>query len=521
MKKLYSLIFLCLSLICFLHTSEAAKREILFVPHDNRPVSLQQTADTIRKLENFSVQTPPEEYLGSDKRKGDPDQLWNWLDENARGVDAAVVSADALLYGSLVNSRKHDLEESVILERAERFKKFRQDHPQLRLYVFASVMRTPRQGGGEEPEYYAKYGADIFHLTALEDKQETEKLTRRERRLLRDLTKAIPPEALKDWMKRRECNFTANRYLVELAKEGQFNYLILGRDDNAPHSQTHRESRYLKEAGAGLSAAQFQVLAGIDEMGMLLLTRAVNDLSWNVPLVHVVYADGSGKDTVPSYSDERIEESIRQHLTAAGGICFPRDKNADLVLMVSTRYDGTTPEANWPENSPPLANNTAALVDAMESFLSDGKKIAVADIAFGNGADNALMERLRDNALLPRLNAYAGWNTATNSTGFALGQGILSLVMTEEAKNDLLKVRYLDDWAYQANVRQEAAQLLNGRTDGSYMHLDKAKRTVSRYARRAMNQFAAENLRSMDVEKVTLDFPWNRMFEADVAVVEE
>jgi hypothetical protein len=498
--------------------SASAAEEIIFIPHDDRPVSCAQTADTVNKLDGYNVIVPPQELLGGRDRTGNPDGLWAWLEENSRSADAVVLSSDALLYGSLVNSRKHDIDSAVILERAERFKKFRAENPNMKVYVFGSVMRTPRMAGSEEPAYYAKYGADIFRLTALYDKRDTEKLSRREKKELAELEEKIPSDALKDWLGRREGNFAANEFLISEARDNSFNYLLIGRDDNAPYSQTHKESRLLKIEAADLAKSKFQIVAGIDEIGLILLTRAVNDLSWQVPLVNVVYADGTGRDTVPTYSDERIEDSVRQHLTAAGGIVVPTAKNADLVLVVNTRYDGKTSEANWPDNNLPLTENAAKVAAAAEKYLSDGKKVAIADITFGNGADNAFMQKLAADNVLPRLTSYAGWNTATNSTGFALGQGILALSMSEKNKNDLLRVRYLDDWAYQANVRQSAAALLNGRTDGSYMQLDGAKDDITAAADKAMNEFAKENLSSMEISAVSIDFPWNRMFEANVSI---
>lgn len=517
MKKIFCLLMIGAVWVNTLALAEAARYDILYIPHDNRPVSDWQTVDTVNRVDGVSVLTPPEELLGNSRQKGEPDKLWEWLMENSRRADAVVLSSDALLYGSLVNSRKHSMSEATILERAAMFKELRESRPNLKIYVFGSVMRSPRQGGGsEEPEYYAKYGKDIFHLTALRDKMEIDKLTRKEIKELRQLEKTVPKEALDDWLKRRDRNFAANMYLVDMAKQGDFNYLVLGRDDNAPYSQTHKESRLLKEAGKGLSTAEFRVLAGIDEMGLILLTRAVNDLTWQVPLVNVVYADGIGSDTVPSYSDERIEDSIRQHLTAAGGIYVPTAKRADLLMVVNTRYDGTTPEANWPDNSLPLTEHTEKVLTQTAEYLAAGYKVAFADVAFGNGSDNALMFAMAERGMLPQLNAYAGWNTATNSSGFALGQGILSLHMSEAAKNDLLKIRYLDDWVYQANVRQWAAGQLQGRSDGSYIRLNGAKDDITAYANNAVNDFAAEYLSSMDIGSVTLEFPWNRMFEADI-----
>ncbi|MBQ4003148.1 MAG: DUF4127 family protein [Bacteroidaceae bacterium] len=40
------------------------KGHILFVPHDNRPISDEQTADTIRKL-GWEIDVPPDDLLGA------------------------------------------------------------------------------------------------------------------------------------------------------------------------------------------------------------------------------------------------------------------------------------------------------------------------------------------------------------------------------------------------------------------------------------------------------------------------
>ena len=95
--------------------------------------------------------------------------------------------------------------------------------------------------------------------------------------------------------------------MIDLAKTGTFSYFCLGRDDNAPYSQTHRESRWLNEYGRELGKTRFNNMAGIDEFGMLLLTRAVNDLESVMPFVYVRYNMGEGARVVPSYSDEAID----------------------------------------------------------------------------------------------------------------------------------------------------------------------------------------------------------------------
>ena len=47
----------------------------------------------------WDVQTPPLEYIANDKRAGDPEQLFKWLEEKADESVAVVASSDALLDG--------------------------------------------------------------------------------------------------------------------------------------------------------------------------------------------------------------------------------------------------------------------------------------------------------------------------------------------------------------------------------------------------------------------------------------
>lgn len=521
---------LCLLLAALpVSAKEAAsqgKGRILFVPHDNRPISDQQTADTVRKL-GYEVIVPPAEMLGGREKLGDPNQLWDWVEKNTdKNLKAAVLSSDSLLYGSLVNSRKHSFSKADILSRAERFADYRKKHPKLKTYVFASIMRTPRSGeysGTEEPDYYQSYGADIFRYTALTDKAETDGLTSREKKEYAFLTELIPKEALKDWMNRRSKNFAASEALIDLTRDKVFDYCVLGRDDNAPHSQTHMESRKLARHGADMSVSQFQVMAGTDELAILMMTRAVNDLESVVPFVYVRYNWGAGPNTIPSYSDESIDKSVRSHIIAAGGLQVSSPKRADLVLLVNTNPNGKTYEANEIENNGQPREGTKYFADLVSEAIAANEPVGIGDIAFANGADNALMEELKQRELLFKLRAFSGWNTATNSTGFVLGQGMLSARMSDAARDQLLLTRYLDDWAYQSNVRQTMAHQLGWfRGSGFYASLNEKKAAAERRSTNLMRRFVEDNLPPFDgLQDVTVTFPWNRMFEANVTIDSE
>lgn len=498
----------------------AGPQKIIYIPHDNRPISDKQTAEVVRKL-GYQVVVPPDRMLGGREDLGHPDELWSWLDENAKGADAAVISSDAMLYGSLVASRKHSYSEEEVIKRANRFKAFRQEYPKMKLYAFGSIMRTPRNGeasGHEEPAYYRNYGADIFRYTVLRDKEETGGLTRREKKEYDFLSQLIPKHALNDWMGRREKNFAANEELIRLTRDKTFDYFVLGRDDNAPHSQTHMESRHLADAGKDLGKTRFQAMAGIDEIGMLLLTRAVNDMRRDVPFVYTRYNWGHGEFTVPSYSDESIRDSISSAVTAAGGMEVNQAKRADVVLTVNTNPDGKTGEANDLDNDGTPRNGTKYFADIVSEYVGKGYPVAIADIAYANGSDNALMEELKNRGLLFKIRAYAGWNTATNSTGFVIGEGMLAKYMKDDAVDELLITRYLDDWGYQANVRNVIARQLTWlRGDGYYGSLGSKLDAVRYRSEQMLTRFVEDNLPPFkDLEEIRVNFPWNRMFESDI-----
>lgn len=522
------LCFVLLTLLLLPQASEAAKKEpitekIVFVPHDSRPISSRQTADVVQHV-GYEIVVPPAELLGTREDLGHPEELWTWLRENMAqpGVKAAVISSDAMIYGSLVGSRKHAYAREQVLARAARFDELQAVAPKVLLYVFGSIMRTPRTGeasGHEEPEYYRRYGADIFRYTVLRDKEEVEGLTRRERKEYDFLTRLIPQVALTDWMGRREKNYAVNEYLIDLMRRhGTFRYLTLGRDDNAPFSQTHLESRHLTAAGADLGKTRFQTMAGIDEIALLMLTRAVNEQRREIPFVFARYNWGCGANTVPAYSDEKIGTSISDAVLAAGGMMVRAPEKADVVLMVNTNPDGRTYEANAPLNDGATREGTAYFADMVAEYVAKGYPVAVADIAFANGADNALMASLQRKGLLYKIHAYAGWNTPTNSSGFALGEGMLVRHMNGDAVDHLLTTRYLDDWAYQANVRNTIARQLTWlRGDGFYGSLGTKMDAVSMRSTRMMNRFIEENLPPLaEMDAVTVTFPWNRMFESDI-----
>lgn len=505
-------------------------KTIIFVPHDNRPISFKQTADNIRDL-GYEVLTPPEELLGNRENPyAKPEELSKWVIENAKKADAAVISSDSMVYGSLVASRKHNLSEDVVLARVHNFEKIHQANPNMKLYVFGSIMRTPQTSeasGSEDANYYAQYGTDIARYTALTDKLEQDGLTHKERKQLQQYEQKIPKAALDDWLSRRQGNFLVSKNLIDLARSDVITYLALGCDDNAKYSQTNKERRALDNYGSDLGELKYQSVAGIDEIGYVLLTRAVNNLQGDIPFVSVYYAKGTGENTIPAYSNEPIKNSIATHIKMAGGMKVNSDKRADLVFMVNTNFNGTTGAANDLNNVYIPNENIIDFVNMVDEAVQAGKKVGIGDITFGNGSDNALMFSLYGKNLLDKLNAYSGWNTPTNSTGYALAMGMGANYTDRVGILKMLEVRYLDDWLYQANIRQAVANRLNSMPgEGDYGNTKTRTLPAEKLATEALQKMIADyGLEKFEGQSYVADaqirFPWQRMFEADIVFPEE
>ena len=220
MKAIRSLL-LC-AMLGLSQTALAAGGTILYVPMDNRPVCLDYTVQSMQAA-GWDVQLPPREYIAGAETSGDPEKLFGWLEQNAGQAVAVVASSDALLYGGLVASRTHEIPLTVLEQRAERLVQLKQAHGGNKVYVFSTIMRSPKASSAPtEPAYYSEWGSKIFRLGALEDKLELKQISRRETRELADLRQEIPQEVLQDLYGRRANNIRATELLLHGVESGDF-----------------------------------------------------------------------------------------------------------------------------------------------------------------------------------------------------------------------------------------------------------------------------------------------------------
>lgn len=120
--------------------------------------------------------------------------------------------------------------------------------------------------------------------------------------------------------------------------------------------------------------------------------------------------------------------------------------------------------------------------------------------------------------LLLAARAYNGWNTADNTIGYAIAQGIFAEATPAPLLNKIIRQRVIDDWFYQSNARNKLTQRFDKitREDLKYS-LGKLNKQTAKDALETCYQLS-EKYDFTKNSKYTLAFPWDRLFEVDIYV---
>ena len=511
--------FILALFFCFAVFDAAAlakeKPAFIFIPLDNRPVCYSYPVK-VMEAAGYKILTPPEKLLATRTTPADTEKLWKWLESRAEKVDAAVISTDALIYGGLVASRTHSLPAKELEARVNRLKELHMD-TNIRFYGFSTLMRTPRESyGNVEPEYYSQVGPAIYRYSQLSDKSDLHAESLLEDFEVGAFERNLAKDHLKDWLDRRYKNMDVNRQLTMLARMGRFDYFAIGKDDNAPLSHTHMEARKISFSNADVSDEAFQILPGVDQLGLLLLTRAANELAQQAPKVYPMYVEGAGPKTVPQYSDLPLGTSVPEQIIAAGGKLVYHQEEADVILAINTPADGTMYDSTNLSNQYFASPANKRYIVNLGKMLDRGVNVSLADVAFSNGGDNGFMNEMSLRGFTDKLSAYNGWNTADNTIGFAIAQGMLAPRIAKEKRLLLMQERIIDDWYYQSNARRLITDGLEKEKKDKYKYtLNEMRASVKKQALDVINRLAV----NYDVTaglQFNIEFPWNRLFEVDV-----
>ena len=487
---------------------------IAFLPLDDRPIT-RGAFLRLAAAAGIEVVTPPRSMLGARRLPADVEALWAWASGEGAEADLLIASAELLIYGGLVPSRigHESLDRCFAL--AARFAEARRRVPHRRLLVSASNLRLPQTpDASEEPEYWTEYGPQIFaysyhahRFTQTRDASSQERAAAAEAR--------IPQAVLADVMARRARNLTVLLSLIEQASRGDIDGLLIGQDDSAEYGFPQRDLRTIETAitDRGASARAWSTY-GTDELSVRLLARGWLAAQHRVPGVRVAYTYPDNRDAIPRYEGQGLDRTVRSHIATAG--CRKVEQGEDLALFVHN-FPAAQEEAPFQEPYDP--ETLAAFFSDIASSAASAAPFAVADVRYANGADRTFVDCLLRVPRAGRMQAYGGWNTSSNTLGMALAQALLP---GGQAAQAFTVLRFLDDWAYQAGVRQRlAAEIVPRYPGASAQRLGPALTPCAEAARGWLQEAYVPALapvfgRGIAVTRV--GFPWDRLFEVDLDV---
>ena len=430
------------------------------IPLDERPVNTRYPA-MIAEIAGVQVVQPPRDLLSVIRQPARSRQLVEWLQAQSSALDALVVSVEMLGFGGLIASRITDEPSHAILTRLDVLRAIKRAQPNLPIYGFDLITRISRANDNfEEPLYWGQYGARLYQYSQGLDRQ----LQGQDVEHALDALRAqLPAEYIRDFLGRRLRNHIVNLSTLEMLNDGVFELLVLSSDDTSPYGLGSREKRWLVELTERLMPDDERLLMypGADEVGCALVARAFNDASGLAPRFAVVYAVAEDRNITAPFEDGPVWMTVERQVRAVGGVIVSDVSEADLVLAVNTPSSADPPylvatDAEYAQRYAMLR----PFVEQMQKWLDEGRQVIAADVAYPNGSDPAFVDLMREHFPLERLAAYGAWNTAGNTIGTALAQGVMTLAARRKGAHQgavtrFLAHRFLEDWGYQFHVRAQ------------------------------------------------------------------
>jgi len=490
---------------------------IALLPLDERPVNLLLPQDVAR-VAGVALDVPPSEMLPSYRESGNTEALGQWLKE--RAADPAtvqlLVSVDMLVYGGLIPGRTSQDSVCEVLARLDILREIRRTRPELGIYAVSLVMRaSDSYSAAEEPDYWATYGkelhalgATIHHLAGSSTTPPVEELT------------SVPADVVSDFASRRIRNHHVNLSTLLLVEDGTLDFLAITADDTATFSAGSAEQDWLRHWMRLLPQGRSVLMyPGADEVGAVLVARALSSSAPTATTFRVVCAEADGLDRVPPYENQPLTESIRRQVRAAGGELT--DGEADVVLVIhapdTKRHDMFN---GYPADDD--AGVIEGTVDAIRRELGTGHAVALADVRYPNGSDAALLWRLVEEGLAGELTAFGGWNTAGNTLGSVVAVAVAAVVAEKAGHVDKLALqqalltRLLDDFVYQSVVRTEDASQF---FPDSFPATDDAVVAAAESAfSERMQEILSTALPADGWTLSKLGLPWRRSFEVEIGL---
>jgi len=436
-------------------------KRVLLLPADTRPVTL-ELPHQLARVAGLEMRSPPLEVLNQMNQPGNTAAIAEWLRREAPAADVAIVTLETLCLGGMIPARRvsDSLEEA--LKRLEVLREVKHKNPGLRILAHGVVVRVAHDNDPlEEKPYYGEWGAALRKVSEWMDR--LERLQAAGQALgdaPMELDRArlhLPKEVLQDWLETRERNHTLHMAAIDLLNQGILEHLCLTLDDTTPYGLAARDRRRLEARLDELGLwSEADIYPGADEVACTLLARALVNYSGRRTKVLVRYPSVRAQEAELLYEDRPLGELVKAQVRAAGGLLVPTAEEADLILAVNAPAIRQAHHQPDFETVDTAARHLPEFIDRLVADQAAGRMVAVADVAYANGAENRFVQLLLQSVNLPGLAGFAAWNTAGNSLGSALAAGVCALYGEDPVSlAEAIFSRLVDDWLYQSRVRPE------------------------------------------------------------------
>lgn len=510
---------------------------MLLVPLDSRPVC-SKMVQKLGSLAGINVIVPPKALLDNYQQPADRKKLWQWLQRSADAYTQNVISADILLHGSLLQSRRHIAAKQEQQEFFAQLQALQNKlHPTLenassRLTLFSVI---PRLLVSDEIYPDCWYQFHLMRYSQLLDMTEINSDYVMTKKLL-EYQEFIPQEILAKYLNIYKQSQSFNEQLTAQSTAHNATQIIIGQDDSSPFGLPHRSALQLEKFIAHHKLANVQLTYGADEIAALLLARYFVQQTNRQPKIFLQYSSPAVEFKYMPYMAVSTSTALRSQIELIGAQSTAAADTADIILYIHCGDDNLKPTTNT--------------VNEVQALLNQAKPVALIDLSANFAAEEMLLPQLlANNVPVNKLAAYAAWNTFSNSSGTALAQSVIfagRLRQLQQQQNSeqiaalyaenlrFTCERILEDFVYQKLIHPRLRPYLAsfGITPTNLLAED--KQTVEYYIQKRLSFYALLLLQAnlgrtpfysaqdknyyLKNLLVGAQLPWNRIFEVDLTV---
>ena len=417
---------------------------ITLLPLDSRPCNHSWIVK-FGEMVQSPIQIFPAKDCGNLQQGLRHELLDAWFDRVLPQTTHLIVSADALVSGGLIQARLAQFDLEVAKQRIQRLIDFKTSHPQAKVIVFDTIMRTSITSYDAETSRYWH----LMNLYSLALGKAKKQPSESHEQQVRELERQIPEFIRETYLLARAKKHEINCYFIDLVEQGFVDDLILLQEDSMSEGiQSFEREILVHKIKEKQIEDQVSVYNGTDEGSAVLVAKVLLEQKQRSLRLHLHLPSDEVLQKIQPFEDRPFGENLANMLKKMNIESVSHDSEADVELYIYTElipYDLDLASESYPH--PNRDASFHAFFHSLNQAIKAGKQVAFVDLFFPNGGSPELLDLFDYTQLV----AYSAWNTSSN----ALGTMLANLVMIHVApkKHPMMKQflieRILDDCVYQ------------------------------------------------------------------------